>query len=128
MVGCRWPWALKYSSDAPNSSGLSAPWPSLETSAWVWTSMAVIRSRSSVRVPISCLRGLGCGDAVGLGLGADAVRPLFGDGVGAPATVGEGDGLLLGVGPQGQAVAADADGLPGDVLGGVRGEEGDQSG
>ena len=32
--------SLKYLADAPNSSGLSDPFPSRETSAWVCTSIA----------------------------------------------------------------------------------------
>jgi hypothetical protein len=76
-------------------------------------SMAVrwSRSRSPISGRISGLRRLGSRDAIGLGLGADAVVPRFGDRVGDPAAVGEGDRLLLGVRPQGQSVATDADGV-----------------
>src|SRR4051812_16502406 len=106
MVGCRCPCALKYSSDAPNSSGLSDPCPSLPISAWVCTSIAVSASTSIVRSAISALRCLGGGDAVGLGLGAHAHAPLLGDRLGAPAAVGERDRLLFRVRPQRQPVAA----------------------
>src|SRR3954470_17252372 len=126
MVGCRLPSVLKYSAEAPKSSGLKEPWPWLSTSAWVCMSIATSESTSMASSFISdALRG-GYGrhgDAVGLGLGPDSAGPGLGDGVRGPATVGVVGGLLLRVGPQRQLVAADADRLPRDVLRGVGGQE-----
>src|SRR5690606_26370557 len=121
-LGC----ALKYFSEAPNSSALSEACPAAETSACVCTSIAT-RSPTFMPGTSALLVGdLGRGHPVRLGFGADARLPRAGDGLGRPAAVREGHGLLAGVGPERQPVAADADGLAGHLRGGVGGEVDDE--
>src|SRR3954453_8252413 len=138
MVGCRLPSVLKYSAEAPKSSGLNAPWPWLSTSAWVCMSIATKDSTSMTRSLMSGPRpgrdggrgrhgGYGRHrDAVALGLGTDSGGPGPGDGVRGPAAVGVVRGLLLWVRPQRELVATDADRLSSDVRRGVRGQEDDE--
>lgn len=52
----------------------------------------------------------------------------MGDLLGGPAAVTQHHRLLVGMGPQCEAVSADADGLAGHTAGGVGGEEGDEPG
>src|SRR5690349_14779377 len=88
--------------------------------------MATSESRS-IRGSISGRRWFRRGNPVRLKL-FEGRRPAGGDVGSAPPAVAEGDGLLLGVGPEREPVAADADRLAGDALRGVRGEEDDQAG
>src|SRR3954464_2158038 len=128
-------------------------WPWVSACTWVCTSMATRASRSSCRLTLFIVRlrtrsaprspalpamlarpsfslgGLRELLAHRLQGAGDLLRPHVGDRVGRPAgAVGELDHDLGRMRPHRQAVAADADGLPGDARGVVGGEERDQPG